>query len=185
MVLCAAKALRLSRPASSRAAAAAPRVHPPPPKPAAPAHQLRAPVAAPPDRTSVPSSVFVAPVATAATTVLVAPSLQTDRSPSAIAASADRTTPDSMDASAKAVTVDPSSSTFAVGRTDRRLKHPLEKRVRVSGTADTPKASAPLSADMSVDAVATPSGQDPLSVGSDSVDSLDGDINQLESDPNG
>ena len=90
-----------------------------------------------------------------------------------------------MEAFVSAVFVDPSSSTFAVGRIDRRLKHPFKKRVRMPGTVDTPQASAPLSADMSVDAVATPSGQDPLSLGSDSVDSLGGDINQLDSDPDG
>jgi hypothetical protein len=40
----AAKALRSTRPALSRAAAAAPRLHPPPPTPVAPARQLHAPV---------------------------------------------------------------------------------------------------------------------------------------------
>jgi hypothetical protein len=129
---------------------------------------------------------FVTPSAAAATIVLAAPSLQTAQSPSAIAAraaAADRTTPDAMDASGSAGSFDPSSSTFAVGRTDRRLKHPLKKRVRVSGTADTPQASAHLSTDMSVDAVATPYGQDPLSLGSDSVDFQDRAINQPDSDP--
>ena len=53
----AAKALHSSRLASSRAAAAAPRVHPPPPKPAAPARQSLAPVTASPGLTNVPSSV--------------------------------------------------------------------------------------------------------------------------------
>ena len=116
----------------------------------------------------------------ATTLVLAVQALQMDRSPSAIvanAAAAVRTAPDSKDASASAISVDPSTLTFAGGRP--------EKRARESSSADNHQATELVSADMSVDAVATPSGQDPLSVGSDSVDSLDGDINQLESDPNG
>ena len=168
-VLRAAKALCSSRPASSRAAAAAPRVHPPPPKPAAPVRQSRAPVVAPPGRTSVPLTASVASAAAAATSMLAAPSLETEQSLSAIAAhaaAADRTTPGSMDASARAVSGDPSSSTFAVDRAA------LKKRARRSGTADEPEASATQPDDMVVNAGSISFGHDPSSMESDSVRSI-------------
>ena len=61
-----------------------------------------------------------------------------------------------MVASARATSVDLSSSIFAVGWSDRRLKKALKKCVRVSGAADTSQASEPLSDDMGVDAGAIP-----------------------------
>jgi hypothetical protein len=168
----AAKALRSSRPASSRAAAAAPRVHPPPPKPAAPARQSCAPVVAPPGRTSVPLTASVASAAAAAAaSMLAAPSLETEQSLSAIAAhaaAADRTTPGSMDASVRAVSGDPSSSTFAVDRAA------LKKRACRSGTADEPEASATQPDDMVVNAGSISFSHDPSSMESDSADPLDG-----------
>ena len=119
--------------------AAAPRVHPPSTKPAAPARQSRAPVMAPPGRPRVPSTDSVVLAAGAATAAHAAPSLETERSPSASvahAAAADRSTQDSMDALACVVSGDPPSS---------------KKRARASATADTPQTSAPLSDDMAVE----------------------------------
>jgi hypothetical protein len=174
----AAKALRSSRPDSSRAAAAAPRIHPLPPQPAAPARQPRAPVAAPPGRTSV------APSAAAATAVPAAPSLQTARSPSApaaAAAAADWTTLDAMDASVSAVSLKPPPAFFTVGRSDRSQTRSWKKqRVSAPGTAVSPLASAPLPADMSVDAGASSAGQDPLSPEAEPVGPPDEGTNQIE-----
>ncbi len=168
----AAKALRSSRPASSRAAAAAPRVHPPSPKPAAPARQSRAPVMTPPGRPSVPLTDSVVSAAGAATAVHAAPSLETERSPSASvahAAVADRTTQDSMDALACVVSGDPPSP---------------KKRAREYGTADSPQTSKPLSDDMAVeDGVITLDHAPPDggSMDSSSVDPPDGSTNLNDS----
>ena len=110
--------------------------------------------------------------------MLASPSLETVRSPSAIAAhaaAADRTTPDSLDASARAVSGDPSSSTFAVDRSAQT------KRVRRSGTADLPQASEPWPDDMAVDDVSISFGHDPSSMESDSIDPLDGSTNLIDS----
>ncbi len=82
-----------------------------------------------------------------------------------------------------AVSVDPLSSTFVVGRTDSCPKYSWKKqRVHAPGTADSPQASAPLPADMSVDAGASPSGQNPPSPESNSVDPPDEGTNQIDPD---
>ena len=94
---------------------------------------------APPGRPNVPLTGSFVSEAAAATSVPATPSLETERSPSASvahAAAGDRTTQDSLDASARAVSGDPSSS---------------KKRTRESGTADTPQTSKSLSDDMAVE----------------------------------
>jgi hypothetical protein len=91
-----------------------------------------------------------------------------------------------MDASVSVVSVDPLTSTFAVGQADRRPTLPLKKqRVRAPGTAISPQASAPLPADISVDAGAPSSGQDPPSPEADLVVPPDKGTNQIEPDSDG
>ena len=98
------------------------------------------------------SSVLVAQAAAAATSVLAAPSLETVRSPSPIAA----------------------SPTFAVGRSA------LKKRARSSGTAGAAQASEPRSDDMAADEGSISLGHDPSSMDSDSVDPQDGGTNLID-----
>ena len=123
---------------------------------------------APPGRPRVHLTDSVVPAAGAATAGHAAPFLETERSPSASAAhaaAADRTTQDSMDASACVVSGDPPAP---------------KKRARESGTADTTLTSKPQSDDMAVeDGVITldhvpPDGG---SMDSSAVDPPDGGIN--------